>query len=77
VLIGYAVERFPHSFREENLNTILKLCLDTLEEQLHQTGKDPVYILVSGAIKCLDSLLIWFDKTLPAGGTLFFWFFFC
>eukprot|EP01018_Ginkgo_biloba_P019268 Gb_14397 [translate_table: standard] len=67
VLIGYAVERFPHLFQEENLNVILRLCLDTLEEQLHQTGKDPLYVLVSGTIKCLDSLLVWFDETLPAG----------
>lgn len=70
ILLGYLVEYFPHTFSEENVNTLLKICLDTLEEQLRQSNKDPLFVLVSGVIKCLDSLLSWFDDSLPAGGTL-------
>ena len=49
------------------MSTILKLCLNTLDDQLHL--EKPVLILMSGAIKCLDSLLTWFDDSVPAGGT--------
>ncbi|XP_057814078.1 uncharacterized protein LOC131027990 isoform X1 [Cryptomeria japonica] len=70
MLIGYAVEKFPALFREEHLDIIVKLCLDTLEEELHRTGNNPVYVLVTGAVKCLDSLLLWFDRTMPAGGSV-------
>lgn len=45
---------------------ILKLCLDTLDEQLQL--QQPVHVLMAGAIKCLDSILTWFDPSLPAGG---------
>ncbi|KAL3698516.1 hypothetical protein R1sor_012592 [Riccia sorocarpa] len=70
VLLGYLVEYFPRTFGEENVNILLKICLDTLDEQLRQSSKDPVFVLVSGVIKCLDSLLTWFDESLPAGGTV-------
>ncbi|OAE24558.1 hypothetical protein AXG93_2415s1380 [Marchantia polymorpha subsp. ruderalis] len=70
ILLGYLVEYFPHTFSEENVNTLLKICLDTLEEQLRQSNKDPLFVLVSGVIKCLDSLLSWFDDSLPAGGSV-------
>ncbi|KAL2645174.1 hypothetical protein R1flu_012761 [Riccia fluitans] len=70
VLLGYLVEYFPRTFGEENVNTLLKICLDTLEEQLRQSSKDPVFVVVSGVMKCLDSLLTWFDESLPAGGSV-------
>lgn len=66
-LLGDFVEYSKETFEEENVLAILKLCLDTLDEQLH--GKKPVMVLMAGAVKCLDSLLTWFDDSLPAGGT--------
>ena len=68
VLVGGMVECFPSRFEEENVITSLNICLDTLDEQLKQKGKGPSFVLVAGAIKCLDGLLMWFDRTVPAGG---------
>ena len=68
ILLGAMVECSPSSFEEDNAVTILNLCLDSLDEQLKHKGKDPSFVLVSGAIKCLDGLLMWFDMTAPAGG---------
>jgi hypothetical protein len=65
-LLGYLVEYFKLIFNEDNVLAILKLCLDTLEEQLQL--QQPVHVLLAGAIKCLDSILTWFDPSLPAGG---------
>lgn len=66
-LLGDLIEYFRESFEEENVLAILKLCLDTLEEQLQ---KSPQLVLMAGAIKCLDSLLMWFNDSLPAGGNV-------
>lgn len=66
-LLGDLIEYFRESFEEENVLAILKLCLDTLEEQLQ---KSPQLVLMAGAIKCLDSLLMWFNDSLPAGGSV-------
>lgn len=65
-LLGYLVEYFKASFNDGNVAAVLKLCLDTLEEQLQK----PLYVLLAGAVKCLDSVLAWFDDSLPAGGIL-------
>lgn len=65
-LLGDLVEYFKETFVEENVSTILKLCLDTLEKQRQKIE----LVLMAGAIKCLDSLLTWFDYSLPAGGTV-------
>ncbi|KAI5080747.1 hypothetical protein GOP47_0003930 [Adiantum capillus-veneris] len=69
-VLGSTIECFPAMFEEENTVTILNLCLDSLDEQLHQKGKDPLFVLVAGAMKCLDGVLMWFDRTLPAGGSV-------
>ncbi|MCO5603922.1 hypothetical protein L7F22_058078 [Adiantum nelumboides] len=69
-VLGLMVECFPAMFDEENIITILNLCLESLEEQLRQKGKDPLFVLVAGAMKCLDGVLMWFDRTLPAGGSV-------
>jgi hypothetical protein len=57
VLLGYLVESFKTAFSEDQVNQLLQLCLNTLEAQLQQ----PSHTLLAGAMKCLDSLLTWFD----------------
>jgi hypothetical protein len=64
VLLGYLVESFKTAFSEDQVNQLLQLCLNTLEAQLQQ----PSHMLLAGAMKCLDSLLTWFDDELPARG---------
>jgi hypothetical protein len=66
VLLGYLVESFKTAFSEVQVNQLLQLCLNTLEAQLQQ----PSHTLLAGAMKCLDSLLTWFDDELPAGGSV-------
>lgn len=68
IVLGSMVECFPSMFEEDNTITILNLCLDSLDEQLRQKSKDPLFVLVAGAMRCLDGVLMCFDRTLPAGG---------
>lgn len=65
-LLGSLVEYYKEIFVEEDVSAILMLCLDTLEKQRQKLE----LILLAGVIKCLDSLLTWFDDSLPAGGTV-------
>ncbi|XP_002965996.2 DNA-dependent protein kinase catalytic subunit [Selaginella moellendorffii] len=70
ITLGYSIELFPSLYDDGNVSAVLRLCLNTLEEQLKQSGKDVTFVLIAGAVKCLDSLLQWFDDTVPAGGTI-------
>ncbi|KAG0609962.1 hypothetical protein M758_7G027900 [Ceratodon purpureus] len=67
-LLGNLVENFKEVFEEENVLTILNYCLNILNDQLHNDR--PTLALMAGAIKSLDSLLTWFDESLPAGGSV-------
>lgn len=70
-LLGRLVEYFPAKFNDENVTTLLNTCLSTLEEELVHSNKDPMFVLLVGVMQCLDSLLTWYDDSLPAGGN--FW----